>query len=791
MPGKNYMKTAYCWVNRIFRCMGIVLLGLAGAGAAWAQAPQYWQAPGAEARMAEVRSAEVTARLLAWAPQGIALGRPMWLGVQLQHAPGWHTYWKNPGQAGMATHMQWQLPQDWSAGDVHWPAPERFTVGDLVNLGYDGNVLLAAPVQISAVPAHADTVTVALQARWLACRAECLPQQADLQLQLPLGQPLVEHAAVFVAAQQRVPALLPNPPGAQAATPAAVHARPRDGSRVSLQINGLPAAWQGELLNVYPEESDIFDLQAPVEQRWQGQTWHADLPLDAHRTASPDALALVVALPAQSAEQNGIQRNAPEQRAYRLQARVQGNWPAAAASSAESAASTALSASAVPATSTETAAEPAPMPQAGSANQAEPVAPAEVSSASGTLWGWWLSMASALLGGFLLNLMPCVFPVLGIKILGFAQHAHSARELRLSGVLCSTGCIVSFLLLAGGLLALRAGGSQLGWGFQLQNPYVVVALAVLFTVLALNFLGMFEVGQWVPQAWQGLGNNHGVKVQAFSSGVLSVLVASPCSAPFVGAALGFALNLPAWQALAVFACLGLGLALPVLLISFAPAMLRWLPKPGQWMLALREWMAFPMLITVIWLAWVLGQQRGVGSMAALLGMLVLLSGLLWACQLQGWARRLGVVFFALALLGMGALQGKELAAAPATTQAATQAAIAEGGWQPWSPNRVQAALQAGQPVLVNYTAAWCITCQFNQKNVFDQEAFAQLAHQNRVALLKADWTRSDPAITESLRSLGRAAVPTYAIYHPGAGGKPQILTELLTLEQIRQALQKP
>ena len=169
----------------------------------------------------------------------------------------------------------------------------------------------------------------------------------------------------------------------------------------------------------------------------------------------------------------------------------------------------------------------------------------------------------------------------------------------------------------------------------------------------------------------------------------------------------------------------------------------------------------------------------------LLDMLVLLSGLLWAWQLQGWARRLGVVFFALTLLGMGALQGKELAASPATTQAAA----AEGGWQPWSPDRVQSALQAGRPVLVNYTAAWCITCQFNQKNVFDQEAFAQLARQNRVVLLKADWTRSDPAITESLRSLGRAAVPTYAIYHPGAGGKPHILTELLTLEQIRQALQ--
>jgi len=308
----------------------------------------------------------------------------------------------------------------------------------------------------------------------------------------------------------------------------------------------------------------------------------------------------------------------------------------------------------------------------------------------------------------------------------------------------------------------------------------------LFTVLALNFLGLFEVGQWLPAAWQDSGSNRSLGVQAFSSGVLSVLVASPCSAPFVGAALGFALNLPAWQALAVFACLGLGLSLPVLLASFVPAVLRWLPKPGHWMIVLRQWMAFPMLVTVVWLAWVLGQQRGVGSMAVLMGLLVLLAGLLWAWQLQGTARRVSVAIFALALLGVGILHRQQLAvAAPVKT-----AAVAETGWQPWSPDRVQAALQAGQPVLVNYHAAWCITCQFNMKNVFEQESFAQLARQHNVALFSADWTRSDPAITESLRVLGRAAVPTYAIYHPGQADKPHILTELLTLEQVEQALKK-
>ena len=735
------MKTAYRLIKRIW----MLLLCLTLAGTAFAQ----------EAPRHEARTDEVAARLLAWAPQGIAPGQTLWLGVQLQHAPDWHTYWINPGQAGMATNFEWKLPEGWMAGDIAWPAPVKFLVGDLVNFGYDGKVLLTVPVQIQDLP-QADTATVALQANWLACRTECLPQQGEMQLQLPIGKPIVEHEALFKASQQQVPVALAEGGAVQASVQA-------DRAGVAVRITGLPTAWQGKQLNVYPEAEGAFDLQAAAQQSWQDQAWHLDLPLDAQRTLNPENLALVVALRDEASADHAVLRNAPDQAAYRLQTQVQGTWPAAAHVVAQA------------------GVEQTQAPAEAVAKQPDGAA----ASTSGAGLGWWLSMGAALLGGLLLNLMPCVFPVLGIKVLGFAQHAHSARELRLTGILYAVGCIASFLVLAGVLLILRAGGEQLGWGFQLQNPYVVAALAVLFTVLALNFLDVFEVGQWLPAAWQDSGSNRSLGIQAFSSGVLSVLVASPCSAPFVGAALGFALGLPAWQALSVFACLGLGLSLPVLLASFVPALLRWLPKPGQWMVTLRQWMAFPMLVTVVWLAWVLGQQRGVGAMAVLMGLLVLLAGLLWAWQLQGTARRVSVAIFALALLGVGNLHRQQLAvAAPVET-----AAVAESGWQPWSSERVQAALQAGQPVLVNYHAAWCITCQFNKKNVFEQESFAQLARQHGVALFSADWTRSDPAITESLRSLGRAAVPTYAIYHPGKAGKPQILTEVLTLEQIKQALQ--
>ncbi|MDO4795266.1 MAG: protein-disulfide reductase DsbD family protein [Brachymonas sp.] len=749
------MNTAYRLIKRLW----MLLLCLSLAGTAFAQAPA---SNPISAPQQEARTDEVAARLLAWAPQGIAPGQTLWLGVQLQHAPDWHTYWINPGQAGMATNFEWKLPEGWIAGNIAWPTPVKFPVGDLVNLGYDGHVLLAVPVQIPSVP-QGDTVTVGVQANWLACRTECLPQQGELGLQLPLGQPIVSDAALFTATQKLVPAALTD-----GSVQASVQA---DRPGIAIEVKGLPAAWQGQTLNVYPEAEGAFNLQAGAQQRWQGQTLHLDLPLDMQRTQNPADLALVVALQDAGTANQAVQRNAHEQSSYRLQTQVQGQWPAAANpienTVAESASGAALA-------------------QGGQVDSALAAAGADSANASSSWLGWWLSMGAALLGGLLLNLMPCVFPVLGIKVLGFSQHAHSARELRLTGILYAVGCIASFLVLAGALLILRAGGEQLGWGFQLQNPYVVAALAILFTVLALNFLGLFEVGQWLPAAWQDSGSNRSLGIQAFSSGVLSVLVASPCSAPFVGAALGFALNLPAWQALAVFACLGLGLSLPVLLASFVPALLRWLPKPGQWMIVLRQWMAFPMFVTVVWLAWVLGQQRGVGSMAVLLGLLVLLAGLLWAWQLQGTARRVSVAIFALALLGVGNLHRQQLAvAAPVET-----AAAAETGWQPWSPERAQAALQAGQPVLVNYHAAWCITCQFNKKNVFEQASFAQLARQHNVALLSADWTRSDPAITKSLRSLGRAAVPTYAIYHPGQADKPQILTELLTLEQIEQALKK-
>ena len=750
------MKLGWGRIGRLW-AVSLLLLWQAGTAVAWAQPGGFSTAPSQAFKIIaepsqEARADEVTARLLAWAPQGIGAGRPLWLGLHLRHAPGWHTYWKNPGQAGAATSVQWQLPQGWMAGEVDWPVPVKIPVEALINYGYDGDVLLAAPVQVQAT-ADAATVSVGLQANWLACKIECVPQQGEMRLQLPVGPPVAGDAAVFAANRVRVPANLSN--GQLSATVQT------DGTEVVFKATGLPAAWRDRPLNVYPETPGVFAPGKTIWQRWEGPILHIKMPLDAWRTQNPETLTLAVALQDAASARQPVIRNASGKTAYRLAARAQGQWPAIAASADISPGS----------------AQEEPVAGAATMEQMQPVA-------AGPAISWWLVIAGALSGGFLMNLMPCVFPVLGIKVLGLARHAHNPRELRFSGMLYSAGCITSFLLLAAGLLALRAGGEQLGWGFQLQNPYVVAALAALFVVLAFNLLGMFHAGQWLPAAWQALPGRHGLATEAFLAGVLAVLVSSPCSAPFVGAALGLALGLPAVQALAIFACLGLGLAFPVLAASFHPKTLAWLPRPGPWMQTLRQWMALPMFATAAWLIWILKQQSGSMGAAVLLGLLFLLAGLIGVWRLRGGTRRLGVAFFSLALLGLGVTYGRQLA------EPASQETLTKGIWQPWSPQRVQAALQAGHPVLVDYTAAWCVTCQFNKKTVLEQQAFLDLAHEYRLVLLRADWSRSDPAITASLRSLGRSAVPTYAVYHPGAiVREPLIVTELLTLEKMRRALE--
>jgi thiol:disulfide interchange protein len=343
---------------------------------------------------------------------------------------------------------------------------------------------------------------------------------------------------------------------------------------------------------------------------------------------------------------------------------------------------------------------------------------------------------------------------------------------------------LSFLALGGLMLALRAGGEQLGWGFQLQSPAVIAGLALLFTLLGLNLMGVMEFGHWLPAGWAGVQLRH-PSADAFLSGVLAVAVASPCTAPFMGASLGYAIGLPAPQALGIFAALGLGLALPYLLASWVPAIGKLLPRPGAWMQTLRHFMAFLMWATVVWLVWVLGHLSGIDGAASLLALLLAVAVVVWALQLPAGSRR---VFATLSIAACAILVGaigqnvlKIEEAAVGSSEITT-----DGAWQAWAPGRVDAELAKGTPVFVDFTAAWCITCQYNKKTTLSRADVLASFAAKRVTLLRADWTRRDPAITQALQQLGRSGLPVYVLYAPGRA--PVVMSEILNATDLQASV---
>ena len=681
----------------------------------------------------------VQAELVAHAPEGVGPGQPLWLGLRLTHQPEWHTYWKNPGDSGLPTQLEWQLPEGMDAGEIAWPVPHKIRIGSLANYGYEGQVLLPVPVTVSGAFAPgplAKEVTVQLQASWLVCRKECIPEEGHFTLQLPLRSTTALDAAAFAAAHQAQPQALPADGSSSA--------RVQDGALV-LRVAQLPAALRGQALEFFAETGSVIETAAPYTQEWQGAVWTARIPLSSQRSASPEPLPVVLAHGGQG---------------WRAELPVEGGWPAlAAAATVSPALEAALRANA----------------QLGNA----PIAPAP---AAAPLGAWLVALLGALLGGLVLNLMPCVFPVLAIKVVGFARHAQDTRAHRISGLAYTAGVLLSFLGLGALMLGLRAAGEAVGWGFQLQSPAVVATLALLFTLIALNLAGVYEFGRMLPSSLAGLQARHPV-VDAFLTGVLAVAVASPCTAPFMGASLGLTATLPAAQALGIFAALGLGLALPYLLASWLPAFARTLPRPGAWMQTLRRFLAFPMLATVVWLVWVLGQQTGIDGAAALLALLVALSMAVWALTLRGAARWL---IAPLSIAGGAWLAWNWMPNIVEIKEQPAQSAIVSGAWQPWSADLPARLLAEGRPVFVDYTAAWCVTCQYNKKTTLaDAEVLADLAARN-VALLRADWTRRDPAITAALAQLGRSGVPVYVLHAPGKA--PVVFSEILSAGDLRAAL---
>ena len=393
--------------------------------------------------------------------------------------------------------------------------------------------------------------------------------------------------------------------------------------------------------------------------------------------------------------------------------------------------------------------------------------------------GLLAALGLAVLGGLILNLMPCVFPVLFLKAAGAMEAGGNRVLLRRHGLLYAAGVVASFVVVAGVLLALRASGEALGWGFQLQSPAFVAALVLLFFVMAMNFAGLFEFSGRLAGAGQQLAQGHGDRA-AFFTGVLACLVASPCTAPFMGVALGVALTLPLAGALAIFAALGLGLALPILALGWVPGLAPLLPRPGPWMDMFRRLLAFPLLLTVTWLLWVYGEQTSVLAMSWLLAALVGAAFGLWLLRFgRGWRLAAWVILAAAVAL--------PLLRAPAPDAPGPATSSASAGT--WSPAELAAARAAGEPVLVNMTAAWCITCLANERVALSSPRVAEALAAKGVRYLKGDWTRRDSDITAYLESYGRSGVPLYVLY-PGPGREPVVLPQLLTVDLVLAALEE-
>jgi thiol:disulfide interchange protein len=667
----------------------------------------------------------VDAELIA-ATDAIVPGQPLTVGLRLKHENEWHTYWQVPGDSGLPTQIKWQLPVGFNAGPIAWPHPKRLPVGPLMNFGYEGETLLLTTVQIPADLPVGTPVTLNAKASWLECKDVCIPGDAQVKLTLPVKPQAApsSSAALFKATQARVPA-------SALAASASI-----DGNRIRVMLSP-PAGKTLDKFEFFPLEESRIEAAAPQVLKSEG---------------GQSAIYLTAAKPIASDFKT-------------LKGVVVANGGPAYANGWANVVQAPLSVGAVGAAAGATSA-------------------AGVGSSMSLL----AALGTAILGGLILNLMPCVFPVLSLKLIGLAQHRTHSGPMAAHGVAFAVGVVLSFVLLAALLIGLQQAGSALGWGFQLQTPWVVAALTVLFFGIGLNLLGVYEftmaTGVANLKAADALAHKSDWR-GSFGTGVLAVIVASPCTAPFMGAALGYAITQPAVIALSVFAALGVGMAAPYVLLTLFPSLLAKLPRPGRWMELFKQFMAFPMFATCVWLLWVLAQQVDAGGVALALGVLVAVGFTLWAL---GLSQRGARVFRWVAVVG-GMLTA--LTFAPIATSEALAPgtrSTADAGWTEYSPEKLTQLRSEGKVVFVDFTAAWCVTCQVNKRVALRADNVKTRFAADNIVLMRADWTNRDQRITQALAQFGRNGVPLYVLYD--RKGEAAVLPELLTEGIVLAALDK-
>ncbi len=687
------------------------------------------------AQSSVVKTDNVRTELLAEVSQ-VKPGEPFWVALRQTIKPHWHTYWKNPGDSGLPTEIAWTLPAGAKADPIVWPAPTLIDVSGVINYGFQDDILLL--VRITPPADVTGTLALKADANWLVCDDVCIPEEGKLALDLPVGAAATPAdaatRALFDKARRAVPVESPWP------------------ARFGLAKSGDPTLLvdakglkPGTIRDVYFFPAEWGPVASMAKQSASVTAEGIRIPLkkgDAKATTAPASIAGTLVLTEKTGD--GEQRQAFDVVAKLDPAFVPGPAPLAAVDGSES----------------------LTLVQA---------------------------LLFALLGGLILNLMPCVFPVLAMKAAAFARLAgHERSAMRRDGLAYTAGVLVAFGAMAAVVIAIRASLGEVNWGFQFQSPIFSLLVAYLFFVVGLNLAGVFEVGSRFVGVGQGLTARNGT-TGAFFTGVLAVVVATPCTAPFMAAALGFALAQPAPQTLAVLLAMGFGLALPYLALSMTPALQRLMPRPGPWMDRMRQFLAFPMWASAVWMIWVLTQQTGPDGVIYALGGMILIAFAIWllrfgsAGTLGAWLRRgLAASAVLLALAAVFKLQDSPATAASAS--GGPSSGVSFDGWERFSRARMTEAAAAGKPVFVDFTAAWCITCLVNERVALETPGARRAFEQTGTVKLKGDWTNRDPEITSVLKELGRAGVPLYLYWAPGAE-RPKILPQVLTEAAIVSELQ--
>ena len=654
----------------------------------------------------------------------IVPGKAFTVGLLLRMAPGWHTYWKFSGDAGLPTELKWKLPQGWKIGEIQWPIPlKTIDPGDIETYGYENDVLLMQEITPSS-KINESSVKLSADANWLVCEKICIPGGETLQLELPISttnQPA--NTELFARYRRLSPQ---NWPGANAATAEWTRA----GSDLRLKVTSVALA-NSPAVDFFPlpEEGTVVG-HPTVDSRNKNQILFR-IPIE----SSGKSVSAMAGLVVFSQQPNGDDRAA---------------WQ-------------------ITPPSIVSAAHPAPVR------------------------GIFTFLLFGFLGGIILNLMPCVLPVISLKIFGFIQQAGQSRQKILrSGIAFALGIFAWFIALALLLIALKAAGRDVTWGgFQFTNAYFVLALSVIVLVFALNLFGVFEIS--LPQSMtRGLLSTTERKddLGSFFQGVFATVLATPCTAPFLGTALGFAFSQSPAIILAMFVAIAAGMSAPYLLLSAQPAWLQFLPKPGSWMMHVKQFMGFLLLATLLFLLYVLGAQRGLeGAIWASCFLLVISV----ACWIKGAfvvptasaaKRNVAVVLMLVLVFASGVyfIGDKFYFASVAATDSRLR-----GDWQAFAPDRLQAELEQGHPVFVDFTAAWCLTCKFNEANVLESQEVREAFQRRGVVKLRADWTNGDPVITKLLQQFGRPGVPLYVLY-PGKSEEPIVFPELLTKSMVLEKL---